>query len=175
MGRDHVSELRPAKVLLFVPQMICGYGEPRWNDIDRGKQKNSEKSLSQCHFIYEKSHMDCSRASALWGRWVTAWAMSRPHFEKFSHWSDGSLIIIWIKTSLLWKPSRWFVLSWDDLLSRIRIFCLNEEGTGLCSSTPALLKLAWINLKLTRTHIFFKLFSGLCTAWIHLDASFCFE
>jgi hypothetical protein len=26
------------------------------NDIDRGKPKNSEKNLSQCHLVYHKSH-----------------------------------------------------------------------------------------------------------------------
>ena len=30
----------------------------RWNEIDRGKPKNSEKNLFQCHFVYHKSHMD---------------------------------------------------------------------------------------------------------------------
>jgi hypothetical protein len=34
------------------------YGPPRWNDIDRGKPKNSEIKLSQCHFDHHKSHMD---------------------------------------------------------------------------------------------------------------------
>jgi hypothetical protein len=29
---------------------------PRWNDIDRGKPKDSEKNLSQYHFVYHKSH-----------------------------------------------------------------------------------------------------------------------
>jgi hypothetical protein len=28
------------------------------NDVDRGKPKNSEKYLSQCHFDHHKSHMD---------------------------------------------------------------------------------------------------------------------
>jgi hypothetical protein len=30
--------------------------EHRWNEIDRGKPKYSEKNLSQCHFIHRKSH-----------------------------------------------------------------------------------------------------------------------
>jgi hypothetical protein len=29
---------------------------PRWNDNDRGKPKNSEKNLSQFHFVHQKSH-----------------------------------------------------------------------------------------------------------------------
>jgi hypothetical protein len=30
----------------------------QWNEIDRGKPKNSEKNLSQCHCVHHKSHMD---------------------------------------------------------------------------------------------------------------------
>jgi hypothetical protein len=33
------------------------FGDRRWNDIDRGKPKNSEKNLSQCHFVHHKSNM----------------------------------------------------------------------------------------------------------------------
>jgi len=28
-----------------------------WNDTDRGKQKYWEKNLSQCHYVYHKSHV----------------------------------------------------------------------------------------------------------------------
>jgi hypothetical protein len=31
------------------------FGQRRWNDIDRGKQKNSEKILSQCHFSHHNT------------------------------------------------------------------------------------------------------------------------
>jgi len=30
--------------------------EQWWNDTDRGKLKCWEKNLSQCHYIYQKSH-----------------------------------------------------------------------------------------------------------------------
>jgi hypothetical protein len=32
--------------------------EHRWNEIDRGKPKNSGKNLSQYRFVQHKSHMD---------------------------------------------------------------------------------------------------------------------
>jgi hypothetical protein len=34
--------------------MICEWGEPQWNDIDRGKLKNLKKNVSQCHFVHKK-------------------------------------------------------------------------------------------------------------------------
>jgi hypothetical protein len=58
MGWDDVSELRPQTGLLFIPQVIYENGEPRWNDIDRVKAKNSDKNMSQCHLVNHKSHME---------------------------------------------------------------------------------------------------------------------
>jgi hypothetical protein len=58
MENDYVSELWSLTGLLFIPQIIYEYGELRWNDIDRGKSKNSDKNLFQCHFIYHSFHMD---------------------------------------------------------------------------------------------------------------------
>jgi hypothetical protein len=40
--------------ILRIPQMIWVW---RWY-IDRGNPKNSEKNLSQYHFVHHKSHMD---------------------------------------------------------------------------------------------------------------------
>jgi hypothetical protein len=42
-------------------QQACGSPPstaPRWNDTDRGKLKNSEKNLSQCHSVHHKSYRD---------------------------------------------------------------------------------------------------------------------
>jgi hypothetical protein len=46
-ARLHVSELLPLMgIFFFIPRMIYEYGERRWNDIDRGRPKDSEKTLS---------------------------------------------------------------------------------------------------------------------------------
>jgi hypothetical protein len=58
MRWDHISELRPPTGLLFISQMTYMSMERRWNDIDRGKRKNSEENLSQSHYVYNKPHMD---------------------------------------------------------------------------------------------------------------------
>jgi hypothetical protein len=53
MGSKYVSELRP----LFIPQVMNEYGEPRWNDIDRGKPKNFEKNPVPVALVHHKYHM----------------------------------------------------------------------------------------------------------------------
>jgi hypothetical protein len=50
----------------------------RWNDIDRGKPKYSEKNLSQCHFVHHKPHMDRPGIEPWPPRRLTARAVSRP-------------------------------------------------------------------------------------------------
>jgi hypothetical protein len=40
------------------PVFIYECMEHRWNDIGRIKPKNSDKNLSQCHFVNHKFHMD---------------------------------------------------------------------------------------------------------------------
>jgi hypothetical protein len=47
------DERKMISFFLFFPIM-----EHRWNEIDRGNPKYSGKNLSQCHFVYQKSHMD---------------------------------------------------------------------------------------------------------------------
>jgi hypothetical protein len=45
MGWAYVSELHPPKGLLFIPQIIYEYGEPRWNNIVWRKPKKSDRKL----------------------------------------------------------------------------------------------------------------------------------
>jgi hypothetical protein len=62
MGLDYVSELRPPTGLLFIPHAIYEYGDPRWNDIDSGKQRNSGKTCSIA--IFSNAYPTCTELAA---------------------------------------------------------------------------------------------------------------
>jgi hypothetical protein len=38
------------------------YGQPWWNDIDRGKLKYLERNLSHCHFVHHKTPHGLTKA-----------------------------------------------------------------------------------------------------------------
>jgi hypothetical protein len=74
--------------LLLIPQVIYESGEPRWNDIDKGKQKNSERNLSQCHCLPHIPHgltFRCERPATNCLSYVTAkippWASPYPRLH----------------------------------------------------------------------------------------------
>jgi hypothetical protein len=72
MARGHVSELWPPTGLLFITQVKYEYHELRWNDIGSGNPKKSEKTLCQCHFVHNKSHMDWPGVETRLPRWQLA-------------------------------------------------------------------------------------------------------
>jgi hypothetical protein len=55
---DQTQAWMPADAcILRIPQMIWVWRATVEWYIDRGKPKNSEKNLSQCHIVHQKSHM----------------------------------------------------------------------------------------------------------------------
>jgi hypothetical protein len=57
--------------LLFLSQMIYECGEPRWNYIDRGNPKNSQRNLSQRHSDHHKSYTKWPGREPGLPRWET--------------------------------------------------------------------------------------------------------
>jgi hypothetical protein len=57
--------------LLFIPQIIYEYGEPRWNNIDRGTLKNSEKTCPSATLSTKKLvWIDLGANLGLHGQWL---------------------------------------------------------------------------------------------------------
>jgi hypothetical protein len=79
---ESVSKLRPPTGnCSSPPQVICDYGEPRRNDNDIVKLKNSDINLPQCHCPPQIPHgltWVLTQASTVRGRHLAAWAMARP-------------------------------------------------------------------------------------------------
>jgi hypothetical protein len=63
------------------PDDKCVNMEQQWYDIDRGKPKDSEKSLYECHFVHRKPGKTWPGQEPgfpLWRLWRTAWGMRLP-------------------------------------------------------------------------------------------------
>jgi hypothetical protein len=58
--------------LLNIPHMICKYGEPQWNDIDRGKLKNSTEKPVQVPLCPLQIPHGLTQASMVRGQQLTA-------------------------------------------------------------------------------------------------------
>jgi hypothetical protein len=74
------------------PQMIYVYGEPRWNDIDRGKPVElGEKPVPVPLRPPQIPHgliRARTRASAAWDRRLTVWAMEQPLTQSNNSMND---------------------------------------------------------------------------------------
>jgi hypothetical protein len=106
--------VQPYDVIFFVIFLVM---EHRWNEIDRGSPKYSGKNLSQFHFVHHKSHMDWprdrTRASAVGGRRLTAWAMARPVSRVRKVFSETVTARVTTRNKLLYEL-RAFWLHWED-------------------------------------------------------------
>jgi hypothetical protein len=78
-GGSSTQALMPTyATILRIPQMIWVWRATVEWYIDRGKPKNSEKNLSQCHFFPPQIPHGLTRTSAVIGRRLTTWPMVRP-------------------------------------------------------------------------------------------------
>jgi hypothetical protein len=106
---DNVSELRPLASLLFIPQMIYEYGEPRWNYVDRGKPKNLE-----CHFVHHRFNMNWPGRELRPSQWeASCYTNCLRHSRALlprSRWVGS--VNWWLQTSII-GIGWWTVTCWE--------------------------------------------------------------
>jgi hypothetical protein len=95
MGWDYVSELLPLTDMLFIPRMICEYGEGSWSDIDRENRRTRRKTCPSVTYPpqipYGLTRVR-TQDSAVGGRRLTVWSMARPWYR------------VWLRTG--WRGDR---------------------------------------------------------------------
>jgi hypothetical protein len=113
MGWDYVSDLRPPTGTFFVPQVTYEYGEPRWNDTDKGNRRNLRKTcpnttLSTASItltdpganpdLHSPTHLDLLEEATYYWRTTDG-----SHFQ-------GSMLTVYSR----WKP-KWLRLKTDKM------------------------------------------------------------
>jgi hypothetical protein len=93
--------------ILRVPPMIWVWRATVEWYIDRGKPKNSERNLSQCHLVHQKSHMDWPGLEPGPPRWEAGDQRPEPKNEMLRKWGlRWRIEFIWLNTEtgggLLW-------------------------------------------------------------------------
>jgi hypothetical protein len=86
----------------FLPSCTSNGAPVEWNW--QGKTDNSEKNLSQCHFVHHKSHMDLT-----WDR-TPGLRGERPATNRLSH---GTAIHVYGRDPNFTKMSSNYMISWN--------------------------------------------------------------
>jgi hypothetical protein len=98
-GRDDVSELRPPTIPLFICQVI--YGEPRWNDVDKGQLPIRPPEVSgnatSSHVVAKQEEL--RRTSWIWSCAVSLFILRRYLKNAVkSHNVGQTALLLWRKS-----------------------------------------------------------------------------